>query len=211
MRKETMVTNIKLVEFRESDKHWVVRWDIRPKLDENGNETGAYRYEEEAYNFIPTIEDIQQTIIDWFNKQTDGVIKHGFRWKGMRVLLNDENKFNYKAITDEAARRETAIAIWDKEHPELAGVYHIFEKGVDKDGNEIQIPIPTGRPASLLPVTLKLDEINLPENFYVFTTLGELQDFFAKGVDHLLAAYAAGWKEIAAFDWQPYILAIEQL
>lgn len=211
MRQETTETNIKLVEFRESDKHWIVRWDVRPKLDENGNETGVYWYVEEAYNFIPTIENIQQTITDWFNKQTDGIIKHGFRWKGINVLLNDENKFNYKAITDEAARRETAIAIWDKEHPELAGVSHTFEKGADKDGNEIQIPTPTGRPASLLPVTLKLGETNLPENFYVFTALGELQEFFAKGVDHLLAAYGAGWTKIATFDWVPYIKALEEL
>lgn len=205
MRRETTETNIKLIERRESDGYWVVRWDFKEKLDENSNGTGVYWYEEESYNFIPTIEDIQQTITDWFNKQTDGIIKHGFRWKGINVLLNDENKFNYKAITDEAARRETAIAIWDKEYPELAGVSHTFEKGTDKDGNEIQIPIPTGRPASLLPVTLKLGETNLPENFYTFKTLAELQEFFAAGVDHLLAAYGVGWQKIATFDWQPYI------
>lgn len=211
MRQETTETSIKLVEFRESDKHWVVRWDFKPKLDENGNETSVYWYEEEAYNFIPTIEDIQQTIIDWFNKQTDGVIRHGFRWKDIRVLLNDENKFNYKAITDEAARRETAIAIWDKENPALAGK-DIEKVKVLTDGSiEEYIEIPTGRPTSLLPVTLKLGETNLPENFYVFNTLAELQEFFAAGVDHLLAAYGAGWYKIANFDWQPYITALEEL
>ena len=211
MRQETTEKSIKLVEFREADKHWVVRWDFKPKLDENGNDTGVYWYDEEAYNYIPTIVDIQQTITNWFNKQTDGLIKHGFRWKGIRVLLNEENKFNYKAITDEAARRETAIAIWDKEHPELAGINVLYEKGTDKDGNEVQIPIATGRPSSLLPVTLKLGETNLPENFYVFNTLTELQEFFAAGVDHLLAAYGAGWYKIANFDWQPYITALEEL
>jgi len=211
MRQETTKTNIKLVEFREDDRHWVVRWEIQLKLDENGNETGVFTYEEEAYNFIPTIADIQQTITDWFNKQTDGLIKHGFRWKGINVLLNDENKFNYKAITDEAARRETAIAIWDKENPDKAGKYVEEVQGVDKYGNPVVMQISTGRPASLLPVTLKLGETNLQENFYTFETLTELQEFFANGVNHLLGAYGAGWKKIATFDWQPYINALEEL
>lgn len=211
MRIETTETSIKLVERRESDGYWVVRWDLKPKLDSEGNETGVYWYEEEAYNWIPTIEDIQRTITDWFNKQTDGVIQHGFEWNGIRVLLNDENKFNYKAITDEAARRETAIAIWDKEHPDLAGMDFTISYGTDEDGNEVEIHVPTGRPSSLLPVTLKLGESNLPENFHVFTTLGELQKFFSAGVDHLFGAYKSGWTRIATFDWGVYVKALEEL
>lgn len=211
MRIETTETSIKLVERRESDGYWVVRWDFKPKLDSEGNETGVYWYEEESYNWIPTIEDIQRTIVEWFNKQTDGVIQHGFAWNGIRVLLNDENKFNYKAITDEAARRETAIAIWDKENPDLAGKDVIISTGTDEDGNTVEIPEPTGRPKSLLPVTLKLGESNLPENFHVFSTLDELQEFFSAGVDHLLGAYESGWTRIATFDWGVYVKALEEL
>ena len=211
MRIETKDTSIKLVEKRESDGYWVVRWDFKPKLDSEGNETGVYWYEEEAYNWIPTITDIQQTITDWFNKQTDGLIQHGFEWKGIQVLLNDENKFNYKAVIDEAARRETAIAIWDKENPDLAGKDAIYEEMVDEDGNIVQVPIPTGRPRTLLPTTLKLGEANIPSNFYVFNTLAELQEFFSAGVDHLLGAYGAGWYNIATFDWSPYVKALEEL
>ena len=210
-RIETNESSIKLVERRESDGYWVVRWDFKPKFDSGGAETGLYWYEEEAYNWIPTIEDIQRTIVEWFNKQTDGVIQHGFEWKGIKVLLNDENKFNYKAITDEAARRETAIAIWDKEHPELAGVNVIYHDSVDEYGNKIQFAEPTGRPSSLLPITLKLGESNLPENFYVFSNMTELQEFFSAGVDHLLGAYASGWTKIATFDWSPYVKALEEL
>lgn len=209
MRIETTETSIKLVERRESDGLWIVRWDFKPKLDSEGNETGIYWYEEEAYNWIPTIEDIQRTIIEWFNKQTDGMIQHGFEWKGIRVFLNDENKFNYKAITDEAARRETAIAIWDKEHPDLAGKDAIDIGGIDEEGEPIMVS--TGRPMSLLPVTLKLGEENIPSNFYVFTTLIELQEFFSAGVDHLLGAYGAGWVKIATYDWSPYMEALKEL
>ena len=211
MRIETTETSIKLVERRESDGYWVVRWDFKPKLDSGGNETGIYWYEEEAYNWIPTITDIQQTITEWFNKQTDGFITHGFEWKGIHVLLNDENKFNYKAITDEVAKRETAIATWDKENPTIAGMDFTISYDTDENGNSVEIPIPTGRPQSLLPITLKLGESNLPSNFYTFTTLTELQEFFSEGVDHLLAAYKSGWTKIAKFDWNPYIKALEKL
>lgn len=210
-RIETTATSIKLVERRESDGYWVVRWDFKPKLDNEGNEKGVYWYEEEAYNYIPTMADIQRTIVEWHNKQTDGVIQHGFEWNGINVLLTDENKFNYKAITDEAARRETAIAIWDKEHPDLAGQDFILSTGTDEDGNTVEIPEPTGRPKSLLPVTLKLGESNLPENFHTFATLAELQEFFSAGVDHLIGAYGAGWYKIATFDWMPYVQALEEL
>lgn len=206
-RIETTETSVKLVEKRESDGYWVVRWDFKPMP----NNEGIYWYEEEAYNWIPSIEDIQRTIVEWYNKQTDTLIQHGFEWKGIKVLLNDENKFNYKAITDEAARRETAIAIWDKEHPEWAGKDVVYGEGTDENGYTIQVPIPTNRPKSLLPITLKLGESNLPENFYVFTSLTELQEFFSAGVDHLLNAYASGWTKIATFDWMPYVRALEEL
>lgn len=211
MRIETTETGIKLVERRESDGLWVVRWDFKPKLDSEGNETGVYWYEEEAYNWIPSIEDIQRTIVEWHNKQTDGIIQHGFEWKGIQVLLSDENKFNYKALRDEARDREEDIKKWDEEHPELAGQNVIYKEGVDEDGNTIQIPMPTGRPQSLLPITLKLGESNSPENFYVFTTLVELKEFFSSGVEHLVGAYGAGWYKIATFDWSPYVRALEEL
>lgn len=211
MRIETTNTSVQLVEFYSDNGQWAVRWDFKPKLDEQGNETGVNWYEEEVYNYIPTINDIQQTITDWFNKQTDGMIEHGFEWKGIKVLLNDENKFNYKAITDEAARIETAIAIWDKENPELAGINFIFKDETDESGKTKQMPIYTGRPHSKLPVTLKLGETNLPENFYTFTTITELQEFFSAGVDHLIGAYGAGWYKISTFDWMPYVQALEEL
>lgn len=211
MRIETTETSVKLVERRESDGYWVVRWDFKPKLDSEGNKTGIYWYEEESYNWIPTIMDIQQTITEWFNKQTDGMIQHGFEWKGINVLLNEENKFNYKAITDEVAKRETAIAIWDKDNPTMAGINYTVSYGVDEKGNSVEIYVPTGRPQSLLPITLKLGESNLPENFYTFTTHTEIQEFFSAGVDHLLDAYASGWTKIATFDWSIYVKALEEL
>lgn len=211
MRIETTENSIKLIERRESDGLWVVRWDFKPKLNADGTETGLYWYEEESCNWIPTIEDIQRTIVEWFNKQTDGIIQHGFEWNGINVLLNEENKFNYKAIRDEARDREEDIKKWDEEHPDLAGKNFIYHEGTDVEGNVIQIPEPTGRPQTLLPITLKLGENNAPENFYVFYTLEDLKEFFSAGVNHLLGAYGAGWTKIATFDWTLYVQALEEL
>lgn len=197
---------VKLIEFFPEEGMWRVRWNISKHFSEDGLLSGL-SYEEEAYRYIPTIEDIQQTIAEYYNKETNLRILYGFRWNGRNVLLSDENKFNYKAIIDEAARRETAIAIWDKEHPDLAGVTHTFVEGEDGE----MMPIPTGRPTSLLPITLKLGEKNVPENFYVFTTLSEIQEFFSAGVQYLIDAYGYGWMQIATFDYAPYVEALANL
>ena len=127
---------------------------------------------------------------------------HGFEWNGRKVYLSDENKFNYKAIIDEAARREAAIAIWDSEHPDFSGMDFYM------DG---EVEVPTGRPTSMLPITLKLGEKNSPENFYVFTTLTEIQEFFSAGVQYLISAYGYGWEQIATFDFSPYEHALSEL
>ena len=200
MKKETKESSVKLVEALNGE--WAVRWNIN-ELEDSENKLS---YEEHIFNYIPTIEDIQQVIITWFNKQTDGIIKYGFRWKDIQVILTDESKFNYKAITDEAARREEAIKLWDEQNPELAGKNSVMHDGIDGP-----VFIPTGRPNSLLPVTLKLGESNTPENFYVFETLEELQEFFSAGVDHLIGAYGAGWYKISTFDWSPYVEGLKEL
>lgn len=170
MRLQTIESNIELVKQYKETGQWVVRWDFKPMKDELGNDTGIYWYEEEIFNYIPSISDIQQVIINWLNKQTDGRIKYGFTWKGIEVYLSDENKFNYKAIID-----------------------------------EVEIS------PDLLPVTLKLGKTNEPENFYTFTTLEELREFFSAGVRHLINAYGSGWNKIASFDWAPYEDALKEL
>lgn len=205
MRNETTNPNIKLVETLPNGI-WAVRWDIQPKIGDEG-----YSYEEETYQYIPTLDDIQRTITEWFNKQTEGVIQYGFEWNGRKVYLSDENKFNFKAIIDEASRVETAIAIWDKENPDKAGVNYDIVESVDDEGNPITLHIPTGRPISLLPITLKLGQENIPENFYVFDNLAELQEFFNAGVHHLINAYGQGWTRIATFDYEPYAKALNEL
>ena len=197
MRQETKDITIKLVEALPNGI-WAIRWNFHEKP----NEPGVNEYQEEYVHYIPTMEDIQNIITAWFNKQTDSYIKHGFVWEGVTVYLNEESKFNFKAITDEAARREEAIKKWDEENPLLAGQTYV------RNG---EIAEPTGRPISLFPVTLKLGTSNDPSNFKVFETLDELQKFFSAGVDHLINAYSIGWYKIATFDWTPYVEALQKL
>lgn len=192
---------IQLIEEVKSG-HYAVRWNIKP-IYEN-NEIVKYSYEEHIFDYIPNIKDIQSVITEYFNKQTDLYIKYGFRWNERQVYLSDENKFNFKAIIDEAARVETAIKIWDDNNPELAGINYTTTEGENAAGDKVEMYIPTGRPTSLLPITLKLGIDNIPENFYVFNKLEELQDFFNLGVQHLINAYAQGWGQIATFDYTPY-------
>ena len=196
MKLETTNSDIKLIEKDTKNGLWFIRWDVK-KINDN-----TYSYEEEAFSYPITIVDVKNVITEWYNKQTNTSILHGFNWKDRQVYLSDENKFNYKAIIDEAARIETAIAIWDKEHPELAGKNHIIE-------NDIEVP--TGRPYTLLPITLKLGRDNSSNSFYVFETIEELQDFFSAGVQYLIGAYGQGWYKIATFDYIPYEEAINDL
>ena len=211
MRLETTETSIKLVEQRDSDGLWAVRWDFKPKLDENGNETGIYWYEEEAFNWIPSIEDIQKTIVEWFNKQTDAMIQDGFTWKGKRVLLSDENKFNFSMFTIEADRRESEIKEWDLQHPEIAGHDVVEREYIDESGKVKTIQEPTGRPVTRLPITFKLSRGNDLDSFYTFTSVKELKNFTSASTDHLQGSYGAGWYKIATFDWMPYVQALQEI
>lgn len=199
---------IQLIEEVKSG-HYAVRWNIKP-IYEN-NEIVKYSYEEHIFDYIPNIKDIQSVITEYFNKQTDLYIKYGFKWNGRQVYLSDENKFNFKAIIDEAARVETSIKIWDDNNPELAGINYTTTESENDNGEKIEFTWPTGRPTSLLPITLKLGIDNIPENFYVFTKLEELQEFFNLGVQHLINAYAQGWGQIATFDFSEYQKILDTL
>lgn len=208
---ETTNKNIKLIEHDKEQGVWSVRWNIQNKKDENDNETDIYEYQEEIYTWIPTIEDIQRTITEWHNKQTDEIIKHGFVWKDIKVLLSEENKFNFSLFAIEAERRENARKKWDEENPDLKGIDIRYIEGVDQDGNAVLFPDPVGRPSSRIPITFKLSESNEANSFYTFNTLEELFEFTSACADHLQAAYASGWYKIATFDWSAYVEALSKL
>ena len=209
MRKETDKSTIDLVEALP-DGEWAVRWDIKPKLDGQGTETGVYWYEEAIFNHIPQMDEVGQLITEWYNKQTDSSIMYGFEWSGHKVLLNEENKFNFKSLFDLAVMMQPQIAAWDAANPDLAGKDYIEHESTDAEGNLIRIPEPTGRPKSVLPLTLKLGTNDVPE-FYTFTTLDELTEFYLSAAIWTQNCYAAGWYKLGAFDYAPYKDAISKL
>lgn len=81
---------------------WRIRWDIQEQ--ENGSAT----YMEAEFKHKPSEDEIKQTVLGWFNEQTDIVILSGFEWNGMPVWLSSENQFNYKAAYDLAVQTDGA-------------------------------------------------------------------------------------------------------
>lgn len=71
MRKETTESGIPIIEALGNGE-WAVRWDFKPKLDEEGKETGVNWYEEEILYHIPQIDEVKELITAWHNKQVDG-------------------------------------------------------------------------------------------------------------------------------------------
>lgn len=77
---------------------WHIRWDVQPQND------GGINYMEAEFNHRPSDDEIKQTIIGWFNSQTDETILSGYEWRGMPIWLSSENQFNYKAAYDLAVQ-----------------------------------------------------------------------------------------------------------
>lgn len=141
------------------------------------------------------------------------------RWN---IVLNEEtNEYTYNSIAyhrkPTLERIQKDIIRWFNSQTDKLIKYGFTWKGIEvylSDENkfnykaiidEVEIS------PDLLPVTLKLGKTNEPENFYTFTTLEELREFFSAGVRHLINAYGSGWNKIASFDWAPYEDALKEL
>lgn len=127
---------------KTDDGLYKVRWDlqqiVRPVVvkDENGIpeltgetvETDRYSWMLEYFYKKPTLKQIENLILDWYNKEVDQKILKGFKWNGMAVWLSSENQFNYKAAFDLAVQTDggnlpTVFKFGTTASPE----YHTFE------------------------------------------------------------------------------------
>lgn len=70
---------------------WRIRWDVQPEED------GTATYMEEEFGHKPTAEEIRQTIVGWYSRQTAAAILSGFEYEGSMVWLSLENQLNYRA------------------------------------------------------------------------------------------------------------------
>lgn len=91
---------------RIGDKQCIVRWDLKPVtiLNKEGIEveTPLATWQEEHFDFIPSMDEIKDLILCFYDKETSNEIIGSFKWNGMKVWLSTENQFNYKSIYDVA-------------------------------------------------------------------------------------------------------------
>ena len=122
MRRIEGSAGVKLIECTNPAKNkWRIRWDVKEK------ENGSANYMEEEFDHKPTEDEIRQTVIAWFNTQTDTSILSGFEWNGMPIWLSSENQFNYKAAYDLAVQNAGAtLPVTFKFGTDAAPCYHTF-------------------------------------------------------------------------------------
>lgn len=209
MRKEFDKPAVDLVEALPGGE-WAVRWDMKPKLDKDGNETGTYWCEEEILYHIPQMDEIRQMVISWQNRQVDGAILRGCLWNGMQIWLSMENQFNYKSVFDLAVMTEPQLQAWDAEHPDLAGKEYVIHTVTNEYGTTFEIPEPTGRPKAVLPVQFKFGTDEQPQ-YHTFNTLEELAGFYTYTLSYIQGCYTAGWAKKDNFDYSVYEEAIAAL
>ena len=202
MRKETTAASVPLIEALGNGE-WAVRWDFKPKLNEQGEETGVNWYEEEIFFHIPEMDEIKEAVTNWQNRQTDAAILQGFRWQDMMVWLSMENQFNYKSVFDLASMTGQAIAAWDAEHPDLAGQEFVLRDVTTEEGTTLTVPVPTGRPREVLPVTFKFGTDEEPQ-YHEFFTLEELTEFYTSCMSYIQGCYQSGWTKKDSFDYTIY-------
>lgn len=79
---------------------WRIRWDFSKKNDSED----VYTFCEEDFDHKPSVEEIRNVIVGYYNQQIDYRIIQGFVWNGSPVWLSSENQFNYKAAYDLAVQ-----------------------------------------------------------------------------------------------------------
>lgn len=86
----------------------IIMWDYKPIMKKNNKgievETPLAVWQEEAFNYLPLLDEIKEVILGYYNKQVDQEILSGFVWKNMNIWLSNENQFNYKAMYDIAVQ-----------------------------------------------------------------------------------------------------------
>lgn len=123
MRRIQGSAGVKLIECTHPVKNkWRIRWDVQERKD------GTVTYMETEFDHKPTEGEIKQTVIAWFNTQTDTAILSDFEWNGMSIWLSSENQFNYKAAYDLAVQTAGAtLPVTFKFGSDNAPCYHTFK------------------------------------------------------------------------------------
>lgn len=78
-------------------KKYRVRWDIQPYTEDNHD---GVTFIEHEFGYKPSLDEIKDVILSWYNKEIDKKIASEFVWNNLPVWLSSENQFNYKAAYD---------------------------------------------------------------------------------------------------------------
>lgn len=100
---------------------WIIYWDHK----EDGTAMA------QTFDHKPTIEEISDTVLSWYNTEIDNRILAGFVWRDIPVWLSMENQFNYKAAYDIAAQSGGEILPTFKFGTTESPVYYKFESFED--------------------------------------------------------------------------------
>lgn len=87
-----------------NDKHVTIMWDYQSIIKTNAKgdniESPIAIWQEYTFDHIPTLSEIKNVIINYYNEKINEEILCGFKWRGMKVWLSSENQFNYKVAYD---------------------------------------------------------------------------------------------------------------
>ncbi len=100
--------------------HWMIIWD-------KGLDDEAISFMAETFDHKPSLQEVKDVILGWYNTNTNKEILSGFKWKDIPVWLSMENQFNYKASYDIAVQSNGEILPTFKLGDTSSPVYYIFE------------------------------------------------------------------------------------
>lgn len=87
-----------------NNKNVVIGWDYTPikKQVVNGGvvETPLATWQQHYFDYIPSLKEIQDVILEYYNKEINEEIYNGCIFNGMKVWLSLENQLNYKVMYD---------------------------------------------------------------------------------------------------------------
>lgn len=102
MKRSQGSKDIALVECVNSHlQKYRVRWDIQEvsSTDEQDN-SNQVSFMEEEFLHKPTLQEVKDTILNWYNNEIDYKIYSTFTWEGNMVWLDSIAQLNFKASYD---------------------------------------------------------------------------------------------------------------
>lgn len=87
-----------------NNSYVTIMWDYKPIFKTNAKgdeiETPLAFWQEYTFKKVPSLSEIKNIILDYYNQEIDKKILSGMTWKGMKIWLSSENQFNYKVAYD---------------------------------------------------------------------------------------------------------------